>query len=83
MGCYGGTLYYVAFPKTVSNAQDPRFSDTSEGDVLLMIYSGVDQEIRFTRPGGDSLTLSVQGGSMEQFDPSSFHALQNRTTSTI
>ena len=81
--CLGGNLYYVAFPDTVNNTQDPRFPDGKEGNFLLMIYSDVDQDVEFTRAGGASTFLKVEGGSLAQFDPSSFHPLQNTTTNRV
>ena len=66
--CAGGTLFFVAYPDTVTNAQDYRYRDIRQGKFFLYIYSPVDQEITISRTNGGSVTKKVIGGEVLEFD---------------
>ena len=66
--CSGGTLYYLAFPDTVTNAQDSRFKASYPEEFYLYIYSPVNQQVKIGRANGASLSINVTGGDILEFD---------------
>ena len=66
--CIGGTLYYIAYPDTVTNLQDSRFTTDYPEVFLLYIYSNVDQQITVGRVTGSPITLDLQAGEVLEFD---------------
>ncbi|MGE3800249.1 MAG: hypothetical protein AB7H80_04450 [Candidatus Kapaibacterium sp.] len=71
--CSGGTLYYVAFPDTVRNAQDSRFADRRRSDLLLFIYSPVNQQVEISYANDTSVTKNVAAGEFLEFNASEFN----------
>ena len=61
--CVGGQTYYIAFPDTVTNTQDPRFPDRTPESISLMIYSPVAQSVALTR-GTWVKAVSLNAGEM-------------------
>ncbi len=45
-----GTLYFVAFPDTVGNDTDPRFSVRRTETATIVVFSDVEQEVSVTGP---------------------------------
>ena len=66
--CSGGTLYYIAYPDTVTNIQDARFADSKPEEFFLYIYSPVDQKIKVGRADGALTSKSLIGGNILEFD---------------
>ncbi|MCB0711446.1 MAG: T9SS type A sorting domain-containing protein [Ignavibacteriae bacterium] len=64
----GGTLYYVAFPDTVRNAQDARYVSSVKDEFYLYIYSPVDQQVKIGRANGASTIRNVPAGETIEFD---------------
>ncbi|MCB0711444.1 MAG: choice-of-anchor D domain-containing protein [Ignavibacteriae bacterium] len=71
--CSGGTLYYVAFPDTVRNAQDSRFADRRRSDLLLFIYSPVNQQVEISYANDTSVSKNVAAGEFLEFNASEFN----------
>ncbi|MCB0711442.1 MAG: T9SS type A sorting domain-containing protein [Ignavibacteriae bacterium] len=65
--CIGGTLYYIAFPDTVTNAQDVRFASSDSEEFLLYIYSPVDQQVQIDR-AGIKVNVDLQAGEIREFN---------------
>ncbi len=65
--CIGGRHYMVAFPDTVTNAQDSRFPDRSPTSIALMIYSPVEQTVSISRAGGREAQIRVAGNEMIEY----------------
>ena len=66
--CAGGTLFYVAYPDTVTNAQDSRFADRRRSEFFLYIYSPVNQQVKIGRANGASSSKNIIGGDILEFD---------------
>ena len=66
--CSGGTLYYIAYPDTVTNAQDSRFLDRRQANFFFYIYSAVDQQVKIGRVNGASQPVSISAGEIKEFD---------------
>ncbi|MCB0711447.1 MAG: T9SS type A sorting domain-containing protein [Ignavibacteriae bacterium] len=66
--CIGGTLYYITYPDTVTNAQDARYADTRRSEFFLYIYSPVDQQIKIGRANGVSIARNIAAGDILEFD---------------
>src|SRR5688500_6978154 len=64
----GGTLFYVAFPDTVTNLQDERFPPQYPEAFLLQIYSPVDQKVRISCTLGGALSLQLSPGQLYECD---------------
>ncbi|MDB5036352.1 MAG: IgGFc-binding protein, partial [Chlorobi bacterium] len=43
-----GTRYVIAFPDTITNANDPRFPPTAPDTVAIILYSAVDNSVSIT-----------------------------------
>ncbi|MCB0711445.1 MAG: T9SS type A sorting domain-containing protein [Ignavibacteriae bacterium] len=66
--CTGGTLYYIAYPDTVTNAQDARFADRRRSEFFFYIYSPVNQKVKVGRANGASSSKTITGGQILEFD---------------
>ena len=66
--CAGGTLFFISYPDTVTNAQDARFADRKAEEFFLLIYSAVDQKVKIGRANGASTTEPLIGGEVLEFD---------------
>ena len=66
--CSGGTLFYVAYPDTVSNGFDNRFPPTHPEEFFLLIYSPVSQQVKIGRPGGGTRSFLIEANSVKEID---------------
>ena len=66
--CAGGTLFFIAYPDTATNAQDWRFLDRRDEEFFLYIYSAVDQKVKIGRTNGALITEDLIGGEVKEFD---------------
>ena len=66
--CSSGTLYYIAYPDTVTNTQDSRFAADYAQEFFLYIYSPVTQKVTIGRANGAGLSESIIGGQILEFD---------------
>ena len=66
----GGTLYYIAFPDTVTNTYDARYSPQLQysPEFKLLIYSPVEQEVRIGRANGVGQTEMIGDGEVIDID---------------
>lgn len=66
----GGTLYYIAFPDTVTNTYDSRYPPQLQyhPEHKLLVYSPVEQEVRIGRANGISQTEMIGDGEVLDVD---------------
>lgn len=69
-GRTGGTLYYLAFPDTVTNAFDSRFPGSNYGssNYSVFVYSPVSQTVRITGVGGGTTNVQIKSDEILEFD---------------
>ncbi len=69
----GGTLYYIAFPDTVTNTYDARYPHQllNSRSLTLMIYSPVVQRVRIGRANGAKEEIHISAGQIVEFDTES------------
>ncbi len=69
----GGTLYYIAFPDTVTNTYDARYPHQllSSRSFTLMIYSPVAQQVRVGQANGAKEEIHIGAGQIVEFNTES------------
>lgn len=68
--CAGGTLFYIAYPDTITNTYDARYPHQllNSRSFTLLIYSPVDQQIRIGRANGAGQVEQISEGEIKEFN---------------
>ncbi len=71
--CAGGTLFYIAFPDTITNTYDARYPHQllNSRSFSLLIYSPVTQKVRIGRANGAKEEVSLAEGQIVEFNTES------------